>query len=95
IPVNFPLLDAYWLHSLRPRHQLFKLPRIAEIFSRRLQIQERLTEDVAYATMETLKPQSVAVTNDTTLTSCVLGCFERKIKARNEFLHCIFVGVNR
>ncbi|KAH7146716.1 GTP cyclohydrolase I-domain-containing protein [Dactylonectria estremocensis] len=111
MPAKFPLVDAYWLHSPQHRHQLSKLPRIAEIFSRRLQIQERLTEDVAYATMEILKPQSVAVvmkpshlcivmrgvekTNDTALTNCVLGCFERKNKARNEFLHCIFVGVNR
>ncbi|KAH7124693.1 hypothetical protein EDB81DRAFT_872390 [Dactylonectria macrodidyma] len=81
------------------------------IFSRRLQTQKRLPEDVAYATMETLKPQIVAVvmepshlcivmrgvekTNDTILTNCVLVCFERKSKARNEFLHCIFVGVNQ
>jgi len=86
-----------------------KLPRIAEMFARRLQIQERLTKEVAHAIMEILKPQGVAVvmesshlcmvmrgvekTSTTTITSCVLGCFERKEKTRNEFLSLI--GVNR
>ncbi|KAI0525385.1 hypothetical protein F5B22DRAFT_336670 [Xylaria bambusicola] len=86
-----------------------KLPRIAEMFSRRLQVQERLTREVANAIMEILKPQGVAVvmesshlcmvmrgvqkTTATTITSCVLGCFERKEKTRNEFLS--LVGVNR
>lgn len=86
-----------------------KLPRIAELFARRLQIQERLTKDVANAIMEVLTPQGVAVvmesshlcmvmrgvekTSTTTITSCVLGCFEKKEKTRNEFLNLI--GVNR
>ncbi|GAB1313767.1 GTP cyclohydrolase 1 [Madurella fahalii] len=86
-----------------------KLPRIAEMFARRLQIQERLTKEVANAIMEILKPQGVAVvmesshlcmvmrgvekTTSSTITSCVLGCFERKEKTRNEFLSLI--GVNR
>ncbi|KAL2265917.1 hypothetical protein VTJ83DRAFT_5269 [Remersonia thermophila] len=86
-----------------------KLPRIAEMFARRLQIQERLTKEVANAVMEVLQPQGVAVvmesshlcmvmrgvqkTSSTTITSCVLGCFERKEKTRNEFLSLI--GVNR
>ncbi|KAJ4865718.1 GTP cyclohydrolase I domain-containing protein [Trichoderma breve] len=88
---------------------LSKLPRIAEVFAHRLQIQERLTKQVARAIMKILKPQGVAVimesshlcmvmrgvekTNTTTLTSCMLGCFERKSKTRNEFMH--FVGVSR
>ncbi|KAJ9139003.1 GTP cyclohydrolase I [Coniochaeta hoffmannii] len=88
---------------------LSKLPRIAEMFARRLQVQERLTKEVANAIMEVLKPQGVAVvmesahlcmvmrgvekTSATTITSCVLGCFERKEKTRNEFLS--LVGVNR
>lgn len=86
-----------------------KLPRIAEMFSRRLQIQERLTKEVANTIMEVLQPQGVAVvmesshlcmvmrgvqkTSATTITSCVLGCFESKEKTRNEFLN--LVGVNR
>ncbi|RYP66856.1 hypothetical protein DL771_007578 [Monosporascus sp. 5C6A] len=79
-----------------------KLPRIAEMFARRLQVQERLTKEVANAIMEVLKPQGVAVvmesshlctvmrgvqkTTASTVTSCVLGCFERKEKTRIEFL---------
>ncbi|KAI8947016.1 GTP cyclohydrolase I [Xylaria longipes] len=86
-----------------------KLPRIAEMFSRRLQVQERLTREVANAIMEVLKPQGVAVvmesshlcmvmrgvekTTTSTITSCVLGCFERRGETRNEFLS--LVGVNR
>ncbi|KAK4130379.1 GTP cyclohydrolase I [Trichocladium antarcticum] len=86
-----------------------KLPRIAEMFARRMQIQERLTREVANAIMEILNPQGVHVvmesshlcmvmrgvqkTGSSTITSCVLGCFERKEKTRNEFLSLI--GVNR
>ncbi|GAB0138369.1 GTP cyclohydrolase 1 [Epichloe bromicola] len=88
---------------------LSKLPRIAEMFSRRLQIQERVTKEVAHAVMDILKPQGVAVvmesshmcmvmrgvekTGKTTVTSCVLGCFESKYKTRNEFMS--LVGVKR
>ncbi|KJZ74500.1 hypothetical protein HIM_06096 [Hirsutella minnesotensis 3608] len=88
---------------------LSKLPRIAEMYARRLQIQERLTKEVAHAIMEILKPQGVAVVmesshlcmvmrgvqqrSSSTITSCVLGCFERKSKTRNEFLS--LVGINR
>ena len=86
-----------------------KLPRIAEMFSRRLQIQERLTKEVANALMEVLKPQGVAVVMESshlcmvvrgveksraaTITSCMLGCFETKEKTRNEFLG--LVDINR
>ncbi|EEY20372.1 GTP cyclohydrolase I [Verticillium alfalfae VaMs.102] len=91
-----------------PKNQVIgisKLPRIAEMFSRRLQIQERLTKEVANAIMEVLKPQGVAVvmesshlcmvmrgvqkTTASTITSCVLGCFETKSKTRNEFLSLV------
>ncbi|KAL2754782.1 hypothetical protein ACRALDRAFT_1064590 [Sodiomyces alcalophilus JCM 7366] len=91
-----------------PKNQVIgisKLPRIAEMFSRRLQIQERLTKEVANTIMEILKPQGVAVvmesshlcmvmrgvqkTTTTTITSCVLGCFESKSKTRNEFLSLV------
>jgi GTP cyclohydrolase I len=86
-----------------------KLPRIADMFSRRLQIQERLTKNVAHAIMEILQPQGVAVvmesshlcmvmrgvekTTATTITSCVLGCIEKREKTRNEFFS--LVGLNR
>ncbi|KAK2060660.1 GTP cyclohydrolase I [Colletotrichum caudatum] len=91
-----------------PKNQvigLSKLPRIAEMFSRRFQIQERLTKEVAYAIMEILQPQGVAVvmesshlcmvmrgvqkTTASTITSCVLGAFEKKEKTRNEFLSLV------
>lgn len=88
---------------------LSKLARIAEMFSRRLQIQERLTKEVANALMEVLNPQGVAVvmesshlcmvmrgvrkTTATTITSCLVGCFETNEKTRSEFLS--LVGINR
>lgn len=84
---------------------LSKLARIADMFSRRLQIQERLTTEIANAIMETLKPQGVAIVMESshlcmvmrgvekssasTITSCMLGCFERKSKTRNEFLSLV------
>ncbi|KAK5107440.1 GTP cyclohydrolase 1 [Meristemomyces frigidus] len=87
---------------------LSKLPRIAEMFSRRLQIQERLTKEVAGAIMQSLTPQGVVVimesshlcmamrgvqkTGTTTITCCALGSFEEP-KVRNEFMS--LVGVNR
>lgn len=75
---------------------LSKLPRIADMFSRRLQIQERLTKDVAVV-MESchlcMVMRGVEKTGTTTITSCVLGCFENKSKTRSEFLS--LVGVDR
>ncbi|KAG6003647.1 GTP cyclohydrolase 1 [Claviceps lovelessii] len=88
---------------------LSKLPRIAEMYARRLQIQERLTKEVANAIMEILKPRGVAVvmesshlcmvmrgveqTATSTITSCMLGCFEKSSKTRAEFLS--LVGLNK
>ncbi|ODH27080.1 GTP cyclohydrolase I [Paracoccidioides brasiliensis] len=81
---------------------LSKLVRLAEMFSRRLQVQERLTKQVALAIAEVLKPQGVAVvmesshlcmvmrgvqkSSSTTTTSCMLGCMRASAKAREEFL---------
>ncbi|KAI4124384.1 MAG: hypothetical protein LQ338_004816 [Usnochroma carphineum] len=79
-----------------------KFARLAEMFSRRLQVQERLTKQVALAIAEVLKPLGVAVvmesshlcmvmrgvqkTGATTTTSCMLGCMRSSAKTREEFL---------
>ncbi|KAK3617873.1 GTP cyclohydrolase 1 [Elasticomyces elasticus] len=84
---------------------LSKLSRIVEMFSRRLQIQERLTNEVARAIMKVLNPEGVAVimescplcmeirgvekTGATTITSFVLGCFKETSATYNEFLSLI------
>ncbi|KPM37981.1 hypothetical protein AK830_g8588 [Neonectria ditissima] len=84
---------------------LSKLPRIAEIFSRRLQIQERLTKQVAHAIMDALTPQGVAVimesshlcmvvrgvgkTSAITLTSCFLGSFDGESDMQSQFLKLV------
>jgi GTP cyclohydrolase I len=84
---------------------LSKVARIAEMFGRRLQIQERLTKEVADALMEVLHPRGVAVVMEsshlcmsmrgvgkstaTTVTSCVAGCFEADEKTRGEFLSLV------
>ena len=83
---------------------LSKLPRIVDVFARRLQVQERLTHDILECLNNTLKPQGVAVVieaqhmcmmmrgvqkqNSTTTTSGFRGQFE-KIETRNEFLKLI------
>ena len=84
---------------------LSKLARIAEMFARRLQVQERLTKQVALAISEVLRPQGVAVvveskhlcmvmrgvekTTAVTTTSCMLGRFRQSAKTREEFMNLI------
>ncbi len=81
---------------------LSKIPRIVEIFSRRLQVQERLTDQVADALMEVLSPQGVGVVieavhlcmmmrgvekqNSRTVTSALRGVFRNDAMTRQEFL---------
>ena len=87
---------------------LSKLARLAEMFSRRLQVQERLTKQVALAIAEVLKPQGVAVvmesshlcmvmrgvqkTASSTTTSCMLGAMRGSAKTREEFLSLLNRG---
>jgi GTP cyclohydrolase I len=81
---------------------LSKLPRIVEMFARRLQVQERLTTQVAGALDEALDPYGVAVVieashlcmmmrgvekqNSRAVTSALTGGFQSDPKCRNEFL---------
>tara|TARA_R110000868_G_scaffold3811_12_gene23556 strand:+ start:44667 stop:45266 length:600 start_codon:yes stop_codon:yes gene_type:complete len=83
---------------------LSKIPRVVDVFARRLQVQERLTNDILECLNNTLKPQGVAVVieashmcmmmrgvqkqNSVTTTSGFRGQFE-KIETRNEFLKLI------
>lgn len=84
---------------------LSKIPRIVDIFARRLQVQERLTQQVAQTIMETIKPKGVGVVASArhfcmmmrgvekqcsdTVTSTMLGCFRNNRETRNEFLSLI------
>ena len=84
---------------------LSKLPRLVEIFSRRLQIQERLTTQIAETIQKTIEPQGVGVViearhlcmmmrgvekqHSAAVTSSMLGCFREEQETRQEFLSLI------
>lgn len=84
---------------------LSKLPRLVDMFARRLQVQERLTTQVAEALQTALQPAGVAVVIEAshlcmrmrgvekqrsqTVTSCMLGAFRTSHETREEFLHLI------
>ena len=81
---------------------LSKIPRIVDVFARRLQVQERFTQQIAQAIQDVLEPRGVGVVahayhlcmmmrgvqkqNSAAMTSCLVGCFESEAKTRNEFL---------
>lgn len=87
---------------------LSKLPRIVEVFSRRLQVQERMTQQIAEALRAALQPLGVGVVcegrhmcmmmrgvqkqNSVATTSEMLGAFEANSKTREEFLRLINTG---
>jgi GTP cyclohydrolase I len=85
---------------------LSKLPRIVEVFARRLQVQERLTEQIAGAIEEVLQPEGVGVVveaehlcmmmrgvekqNSRTITSALRGSFKDCPMTRDEFLRLAY-----
>jgi GTP cyclohydrolase IA len=84
---------------------LSKIPRLIELFSRRLQIQERLTTQIAETIQKVIQPQGVGVViearhlcmmmrgvekqHSAAVTSSMLGCFRDEQETRTEFLSLI------
>ena len=84
---------------------LSKIARVVEIFARRLQVQERLTQEIANTLEKTLKPKGVAVVIEAShlcmqmrgvqkqgasmITSAMLGAFRNNMATREEFLSMI------
>ena len=89
---------------------LSKIPRLVDVFARRLQVQERLTQQIAQTLVDTLKPLGVAVViegfhlciamrgvekqNAWMTTSAMRGVFRDQMKTREEFLQLIR-GISR
>jgi len=88
-----------------PRHRVVgisKLARLVDVYAKRLQIQERMTSEIASAVQEVLQPQGVGVVIKAVhhcmssrgvhkvgaemVTSCMLGCFRDNAATRQEFL---------
>ena len=90
---------------------LSKIPRLVDVFARRLQVQERLTTQVSQTLMSLLKPHGVAVImecfhlcmmmrgvekqNSYTVTSSMLGDFKTNAITRQELLHLLGMGGRR
>jgi len=84
---------------------LSKIPRIVNVYARRLQIQEQMTEQIADAILKTIKPKGVAVVlharhmcmemrgvqkiNSTTVSSALRGLFKSDERTRSEFYNLI------
>ncbi len=87
---------------------LSKIPRLVDVFARRLQVQERLTTEIADAIVEAIAPQGVAVIleaqhlcmmmrgvekqHSETVTSAMRGVFKEHMQTRNEFLSLVRRG---
>ena len=87
---------------------LSKVPRVVDVFARRLQVQERLTTEIADAIQEAIDPQGVAVIleaqhlcmmmrgvekqHSATVTSAMRGVFKTQVQTRNEFLSLVKRG---
>jgi GTP cyclohydrolase I len=81
---------------------LSKLPRLVDIFARRLQVQERLTREIADAIQDAIHPQGVGIViearhlcmmmrgvekqHSSTVTSAMIGAFSKQSRTRQEFL---------
>jgi len=84
---------------------LSKLARLVDVFARRLQVQERLTQQIASELQRVLKPKGVAVMMEAshqcmscrgvrkqsgkTITSCLVGAFKENLASRTEFLSLV------
>ena len=84
---------------------LSKIPRLVDVFARRLQVQERLTRQIGEAITDAISPQGVAVIleaqhlcmmmrgvekqHSSTVTSAMLGVFKTQLQTRNEFLSLV------
>ncbi len=84
---------------------LSKIPRLVDVFARRLQVQERLTRQIGEAITNAIHPQGVAVIleashlcmmmrgvekqHSATVTSAMLGVFKTQLQTRNEFLSLV------
>src|SRR5215471_12345656 len=83
---------------------LSKIPRLVDLFAHRLQLQERMTRQIAEALVEVTEPKGVAVVLEArhmciemrgvekcgeTVTSCMLGCFRSDARSRAEFLDLV------
>jgi GTP cyclohydrolase IA len=89
---------------------LSKVPRVVEVFSRRLQVQERLTTQIAETIQEKIKPKGTAVVieaqhlcmmmrgvkkqNSIAVTSAMLGAFRTRQETRQEFLSLLGLRSN-
>ena len=84
---------------------LSKIPRLVQVFARRLQVQERMTKQIADTLMDKLKPLGVGVVLDArhfcmemrgvgsiespTITSAMRGAFQKDNRTRDEFLSLV------